>query len=40
MPLDACRRLMGLKKIPQTCTCILSFSIAAVLNADISHKST
>lgn len=40
MPLDACRRLMGLKKTPKTCTFILAFSVAAVLNTDISHKST
>lgn len=30
----------GTQKNPQTCPFILAFSFAAVLNADISHKST
>lgn len=37
MPLDACRKLMGWKK---NGTFILAFLIAALLYADISHKST
>lgn len=39
MPLDASRKLMGLKK-KKNHTFILAFSIAVLLYVDTSHKST